>query len=222
MPFSRFERLAKGKRELLLDQAAREFATYGFEQSSLNRILEQANMSKGAAYYYFEDKADLFCTVIQYVNAYLCLADLDMDTNSLAADNFWQLAAKQRREPILRSFERPWLFKVFGVITQISPAMIDREPLASLVQQRKNRVMSLIVRGQELGVIRTDLPNDLLFEWLLALDQASDTWLMSHWGDMDKAAVAQVSDQTIAAIRSAFDPASSLSRKVLEGGNRNE
>ncbi|UUZ81956.1 TetR/AcrR family transcriptional regulator [Paenibacillus sp. P26] len=48
LPFSRFEKLAREKRELLLDQAAREFAAHGFEQSSINRILEQSNMSKGA------------------------------------------------------------------------------------------------------------------------------------------------------------------------------
>lgn len=212
MPFSRFERLAKEKRERLLDEAAREFAAYGFEQSSLNRILEQANMSKGAAYYYFEDKADLFCTVIQYVSEYLCLSNLEMDSNSFVAGNFWQKVAEQRHEPILRSFERPWLFQVFGVITQISPSMIEREPLASLAQQSKNRVTRLITRGQELGVIRTDLPNDLLFEWLLALDQASDKWLMSHWEGMDRAAATQISDQTVAAIRSAFNPERSLSQ----------
>ena len=90
LPFSRFEKLAKEKRELLLDQAARELAAYGFEQSSLNRILEQSNMSKGAAYYYFEDKADLFVTVIiQYASEHLCLPELEMDINSLTNEDFW-------------------------------------------------------------------------------------------------------------------------------------
>jgi AcrR family transcriptional regulator len=33
--------------------------------ASLNRILEQAGISKGSAYYYFDDKADVFLTVVQ-------------------------------------------------------------------------------------------------------------------------------------------------------------
>jgi AcrR family transcriptional regulator len=58
MPFTRFEKLTQERRERVLDAAAQEFAAYGFEDSSINRILENANMSKGAAYYYFEDKAE--------------------------------------------------------------------------------------------------------------------------------------------------------------------
>jgi AcrR family transcriptional regulator len=56
MPFPRFEKLAPQKRKHLLDVAAREFAIHGFNEASINPILEQAEMSKGAAYYYFEDK----------------------------------------------------------------------------------------------------------------------------------------------------------------------
>ena len=40
--------------------AAREFGEHGFEGASLNHILAEAGVSKGAAYYYFEGKADLF------------------------------------------------------------------------------------------------------------------------------------------------------------------
>lgn len=79
MPFSRFEKLAPEKREHLLDVAAREFAIYGFADASINRILEQAQMSKGATYYYFEDKVDLFCTVVRYASDYLQLSHLEVD-----------------------------------------------------------------------------------------------------------------------------------------------
>ncbi len=60
MPRPRFNKLAPEKRERIMEAAAKEFAAYGYEGASLNRILEQAEVSKGAAYYYFDDKADLF------------------------------------------------------------------------------------------------------------------------------------------------------------------
>jgi hypothetical protein len=41
-----------------MEMAAQEFAAYGFDDASVNRILETVQMSKGAAYYYFEDKVD--------------------------------------------------------------------------------------------------------------------------------------------------------------------
>jgi hypothetical protein len=69
--------------------------------------------------------------------------------------------------------------------------------------------MQLIKRGQELGVIRADLPDDLLFAWLNALDQASDQWLMSHWEQMDREARAAFSDTTVAVISNALAPGAS-------------
>jgi AcrR family transcriptional regulator len=204
MPFSRFEKLAPEKRERLFDVAAREFASCGFEQASLNRILEEAQMGKGSAYYYFEDKADLFCTVIEHARSRLHLDDLSVDLAMLTAETFWPTVAGLRREPLLRSFEQPWLFWVLSVPAQLSPALMEREALARLSHQITTLVRQLIKRGQDLEVIRADLPDDLLFMWLFALDQASDQWLMSHWQQMDRTAVAPLSDQTVAAMRGAL------------------
>ena len=33
---------------------------HGFENASLNRIIKKAGISKGAMYYYFDDKMDLY------------------------------------------------------------------------------------------------------------------------------------------------------------------
>ena len=66
MPFSRFTKMPHEKRERLFTVAAQEFAAHGFEAASLNRILEEAHIGKSSAYYYFEDKADLFRTVVEY------------------------------------------------------------------------------------------------------------------------------------------------------------
>ena len=79
---------------------------------------------------------------------------------------------------------------------------MEREPLTRLSHQFRTLVMQLIKRGQDLGVIRTDLPDDLLF----ALDQASDQWLMSHWEQLDRAAIATLSGATVAAMSSALAP----------------
>jgi len=207
VPFARFEKLAPEKRERLIDVAAQEFATRGFEQASLNRILEQAQIGKGSAYYYFEDKADLFCTVVQYAMRFLDLATPpDADLASLTAEHFWPMLAEMRRVPLLRSFERPWLFMVLHVAAQVSPSIPERPTLTALVEQTRSGVLKLITHGQELGCIRTDVPNDLLLSWLLALDQASDNWLMSHWEYLDQDVIVRISQQTIAALERAFSP----------------
>src|SRR5262252_8141148 len=89
MPFSRFAKMPNEKRERLLTIAAQEFAAHGFEGASLNRILEEAQIGKSSAYYYFEDKADLFCTVIYYCLDRLQLAPSSDALAALGAETFW-------------------------------------------------------------------------------------------------------------------------------------
>jgi len=48
-----------------LDVAAEEFATHGFESASLNRIIQRSDTNKGSFYYYFDNKEDLFGTVLR-------------------------------------------------------------------------------------------------------------------------------------------------------------
>ncbi len=65
MPRPRFLKLDEDRRNKILDAAKSEFAESGFEQASYNRIIERAGLSKGAMYYYFDDKLDLYLTVLE-------------------------------------------------------------------------------------------------------------------------------------------------------------
>jgi AcrR family transcriptional regulator len=210
VPYPRFERLAAEKRVRLLEEAAREFAAHGFAGASLNRILERAGMSKGAAYYYVEDKADLFFAVVQYAAAELHLVDAALDPTSLRAETFWQAMVALHREPLQRAFERPWLFGALRTAGRLPPEVREREPLATFARQFTGWVQALIDRGRELGVIRADVPAELAFAWLEALDAASDAWLLDHWAGLDRATIARLSDQTVEAMRGALSLAPSV------------
>jgi AcrR family transcriptional regulator len=204
MPFPRFYKLEREKRERLMEVAAQEFARYGFEDASINRILERAQMSKGATYYYFEDKVDLFLTVVQYCNERLNLFDQEFDPTTLTAENFWSTFAELHRQPLIRSFEQPWLFAAVNAARRLSPESLEREPLASFARQLIVWAMRIVKRGQEIGVIRDDIPDELIFAWLRALDEAGDQWLLAHWEDLDLATIIRISDQTVDAMRRAL------------------
>lgn len=206
MPFPRFYKLEHEKRERLMEGAAQEFAQCGFEGASINRILERAQMSKGATYYYFEDKVDLFLTVVQYCNERLNLFDQEFDPATLTAETFWLTFAELHRQPLIRSFEQPWLFAAVNAARRLSPESLEREPLSGFARQLIAWVMTIVKRGQELGVIRDDIPDELIFAWLQALDEAGDQWLLAHWKDLDRAAIVRISDQTVDAMRRALAP----------------
>src|SRR5579859_567492 len=149
MPFPRFHKLPLKKRERLMEAAAQEFAAYGYDDASLNRILETVQMSKGAAYYYFEDKLDLFFTVIRYCIERVKL-DLKLDLATLTAETFWPTFAELHRQPLLRSYEQPWLFSAVRAAEYLPPAALEREPLATFARQVRAWMMNLVKRGQEL------------------------------------------------------------------------
>jgi AcrR family transcriptional regulator len=55
-----FLNLPEEKRKTITNAAIDEFAEYGFEASSINRIVANSGISKGSFYQYFEDKMDVF------------------------------------------------------------------------------------------------------------------------------------------------------------------
>jgi hypothetical protein len=73
-------------------------------------------------------------------------------------------------------------------------------------QQIVAYAMSFVARGQELGLIRDNVPSELLFDWIAALEGASDMWLLARWEQLDREAIAKVSDQTVDAMRRVLAP----------------
>ena len=214
MPFSRFAKMPREKRERLLTIAAQEVATQGFEGASFNRILEEAQIGKSSAYYYFEDKADLFGTVVSYCLDRLQLAPASEALTSLTAETFWPAIAKIHDQPLLHAQQHPWLFGAVRAAERLTPESLQREPLAqlanSLTQYMMTGIGTTIKRGQELGLIRTDLPDALLTAWFRAIDGASDEWLLAHLDHLDQEAITHISRQTIATIRQALAPPTSI------------
>jgi len=63
MPTERFLRLPKEKIEAIRIAAAKEFMRVPLEEASINRIVHDADISRGSFYTYFEDKQD----VVRYI-----------------------------------------------------------------------------------------------------------------------------------------------------------
>lgn len=58
---------AEATRELLLDAAEEAFLEYGFSGTSLETIARRAGHSRGAIYWHFRDKSDLFVAMLSRV-----------------------------------------------------------------------------------------------------------------------------------------------------------
>jgi len=60
----------------ILNAAFEEFAKFGLDKASLNKILKSAGISKGVFYHYFDDKEELFNFLI-YFTVEISMKDLD-------------------------------------------------------------------------------------------------------------------------------------------------
>jgi len=176
MPRARFFNLAPGARARLLRIATRHFARRGLEGASLNEILAEAGISKGAYYYYFDDKDDLLATVLADATDTM-LARLDLpDFDGLAAEEFW---------PAVERFVAGWAAKLdpasdlFQVAVQLTGAQRRSERFAPVLARAQSLYRLLIEPGQRLGCVRTDLPMDVLIRLLEANDAVLDGIFLS-------------------------------------------
>lgn len=51
-----FYKLDEEKRQKIINSGLMEFSNYGYQQSSTNRIVENAGIGKGMLFYYFKNK----------------------------------------------------------------------------------------------------------------------------------------------------------------------
>jgi hypothetical protein len=119
--------------------------------------------------------------------------------------------AEARTEALLRARQDPWLFGAARAVERLTPESLQQGSLAQLADRLMLGVHTLIQHGQDLGLIRSDLPRELLVAWFRALDGASDDWLLARLEQLDQETVRQIALHTMTAIRQALAPPAALS-----------
>ncbi|WDV45011.1 TetR/AcrR family transcriptional regulator [Clostridiaceae bacterium M8S5] len=66
MTLESFNKLTKSKQENIMKVATKEFAIYGYNNSSTNRIVKEAKIGKGSLFKYFLNKEQLYFDVLDY------------------------------------------------------------------------------------------------------------------------------------------------------------
>ena len=59
-----FRKIPVEKQNRVIEAAFKEFALYGFENASTNRIIKNLNISKGSLFKYFSTKVDLYSYLV--------------------------------------------------------------------------------------------------------------------------------------------------------------
>ncbi len=186
MPRPRFHRLDATKRKKILDVAAEEIAESGFERASYNRIIERAGLSKGAMYYYFDDKGDLYATVLRYL---LNVDDIDLSWVDKLPDEperLWLWVLEFSRHQLAFSLENPIVAAVGRDFAKRSPQVAALPAVAGLYADLDRMLEAVLAHGQRIGAVRTDLPTPLLLAVTLGAGEAMDRWFIDAMDGLDE------------------------------------
>jgi AcrR family transcriptional regulator len=182
----RFAKLPPAQQQVILGAALSEFAARGFHEASLNRVIEEAGISKGSMYYYFDGKEDLYAYVTQTELRRLFaglgpfpVPDVeDADTFwSTMGDYYVRVMAGLTASPQLAALIRGWNSAPTNVTLEEAQRELGRETLPWIERA--------LIAGQRLGAVRSDLPSSLLIAVVVGMGQAMDTWLLTHPADDD-------------------------------------
>ncbi|WP_054950086.1 TetR family transcriptional regulator [Numidum massiliense] len=156
-------------RTRILDAAARVFAAHGYDGATLEQVAADAGLTKGAVYWHFSGKSDLFLAIcdrnmaqqLQQLSSQA--KDMFATAEPLQALASWlqaQLACCERREG------DPMLFFEF-ITSSREPAI--KEKLRDTYAKMFNGTDSLIAKMQEEGLLAADIDPKAVTTMLYAL-----------------------------------------------------
>ncbi|WP_327381248.1 TetR/AcrR family transcriptional regulator [Streptomyces sp. NBC_01207] len=166
-PLPRFHRLPAERQEAILAVARAHFAEHGPASASYNKIIEAAGFSKTAAYQYFDGREDLLAAVLDDVLDRL-LGVLGPWTPARDEADFWvRLEAGSH-----------------ALVTHLRAHPDDLALADAAVGRARGEVWlgwfgAVVVDGQRLGFIRTDVDAALLAGATAAVMRAADEWALT-------------------------------------------
>ncbi len=178
---ARFDKLEPERQEQLLSAAADEFAEKGYEGASLNRIIARAGTSKGSLYYYFEDKSDLFSTVIERAISPVVKMLAGFSLEELTAETYWAAFEEFTRRTAAYLSGNAWYVRLVRSFYRLRLKSGPRGPTAGVFDWARAWTTRILARGQELGAVRADFPLPFLVDLTLAVGEVEDRWLFEQW-----------------------------------------
>lgn len=182
MPTSRFSKLPPDGQRRILDAARAEFVKHGYEGASINQIIQAAGINKGSLYYYFEDKADLFLTVLQDGQDEMVRTIADLNLESVLKEpptDFWGYMERASVQKVAFAVHHPGLMRLGSdLFRQAAKPGAPARFKAYMKHGVQDVLCELFRMGQDQGAVRQDLPLPMLAELSLAVGEIMNRSLL--------------------------------------------
>ncbi|MDF1818807.1 MAG: TetR/AcrR family transcriptional regulator [Immundisolibacteraceae bacterium] len=141
---------------LILDHASRLFLSNGYRSTTVEQIARAANLSKGAVYFHFKDKAALALHLLQR-------AEEQLDTAIATAsecDNPQDALVRFLHQRSLLAQQRPdyWLLTIMLSVELAGSRSLIETNVKKVYERLDNFLEELISDGVSLGLFTSELP----------------------------------------------------------------
>lgn len=178
-PMSRPARpLAAPKAQRLRSAAADAFGRDGLDGASLNQILGRAKMGKGSFYHHFADKAALHDWVTEDLSRALLAQVRPPSLETLTAATFQAELSALLERAARTTVTQPELMNLGRMFHTAADLDADRA-IAKVRVTVIAWIAKALQTGRTRGVVRQDLPIELLTTWVIASLTAIDQWMLT-------------------------------------------
>ncbi len=177
-------------RARLLDAAKHVFEASGFLEARISDIAEQAGLSHGSFYHYFDSKEQIFREVAETQEALLTVPAADADEVDPAALTERERIFRANRLYLERYRENAMLMGVIEEVSRYDATV--KEARRRRHRHFADRAERAIRRLQDLGRADPEVDPEIA---ALALGsmvaRTAELWLVEHWGDYELDTIAE-------------------------------
>ncbi|WP_116046035.1 TetR/AcrR family transcriptional regulator [Amycolatopsis palatopharyngis] len=204
--------MAADRWQSLMEAAAREFASHGYERASLNRIIRACGMSKSSFYHYVRSKEELFDRLIDDITAALAREIEVPQPHEFTVGDFWA-RAEELLDRLLDLAGREPSFGDLGRMFYLPGAPAgEHSALGRLLAAIETWLEQTLAVGRACGSVRDDLPAPLQAQMTMAIVRVFDEWGVRHREELDADEEQQLARAQLDALKRLLAPDPAASR----------
>lgn len=149
-----FDNIPPEKRRRIIETATMEFAKKGYHDASISNIASKSGVSVGSIYKYFDNKQDLFLTIVDH-----SISRMEKLLLGLAKEDEDVIIKVEKilREIISASREDGILIKLYNSMTAVNDKKLARQFAVEMESMTAEIYIEAIKDGQKSGEIRKDI-----------------------------------------------------------------
>lgn len=169
------------RRNEILDVAQQLVTTRGYEQMSIQDILNELQIAKGTLYHYFDSKQALLEALLERMmdEVEQTLLPLVNDLKLASLDKFQRFFATLNH---YRAEQKPFVLEVWRAWYADGNALVRQKARATLLKRVKPLLTVVIGQGVQEGVLTTPYPehvSDVILSLHQGLEETLASWFLS-------------------------------------------